>query len=54
MLKCKTCANSIFDEIWGEYKCKIHKIRIYKVCSKFAAECLDYKQDLKKSAEEKE
>lgn len=54
MLKCKTCANSIFDEIWGEYKCKIHKIRICHERLKFAAECLDYKQDLKKNAEEKE
>lgn len=26
---CINCANSIFDEIWGEYKCKVHNMRIY-------------------------
>ena len=22
MNKCRTCKNSIFDPVWGEYKCK--------------------------------
>ena len=28
---CKNCANAIFDERWGEYKCKVHKHRIRDV-----------------------
>jgi hypothetical protein len=26
---CRNCTNAIFDEIWGEYKCKIDKKRHY-------------------------
>lgn len=22
---CRTCANAIYDEVWGEHKCKIDK-----------------------------
>jgi hypothetical protein len=31
MDSCKNCANAIFDEAWGEYKCKVRNIRIYDV-----------------------
>lgn len=31
MNSCKNCANGIFDEQWGEYKCKVYKHRIYDV-----------------------
>lgn len=31
MDSCKNCANAIFDEVWGEYKCKVHKHRIHDV-----------------------
>lgn len=31
MVNCKSCANHIFDEKWGEYKCKVHKHRIRDV-----------------------
>ena len=27
--KCKSCKNGIFDEKWGEWKCKVHEHRIY-------------------------
>lgn len=56
MLKCKTCVNSIFDEIWGEWKCKIHKLKMCRERSDLVALCLDYKHDPKKGpdAEEKD
>lgn len=27
---CKNCVNAIFDETWGEYKCKAMEITIYR------------------------
>lgn len=26
---CKDCVHSIFDETWGDYKCKELKIKVY-------------------------
>ena len=26
---CETCANAIFDDRWGEYKCKLEQHRTY-------------------------
>ena len=26
---CKDCTHSLFDEKWGEYKCKVGEVRIY-------------------------
>ena len=35
-----TCENLIFDELWGEYKCKLLQIRIYdKTFCEACAEC---------------
>ena len=31
MDSCKNCTHAIFDEIWGEYKCKVYKHRIRDV-----------------------
>lgn len=31
MNSCKNCANAIFDEMWGERKCKVYEHRIYDV-----------------------
>lgn len=31
MRNCKTCEYSVFDETWGEYKCKERKLRIYNL-----------------------
>lgn len=28
---CKNCASYIFDEKWGEYKCKVYQHRIYDI-----------------------
>ena len=30
MNSCSTCEYAIFDELWGEYKCKIRQQRVYK------------------------
>lgn len=40
-MKCQRCANAIFNENWGEYKCKelkrTVKIEDVKKCRKFKA-----------------
>lgn len=30
MKACKTCEHAVFDELWGEYKCKKKERRIYE------------------------
>lgn len=42
MSNCKSCAHSIFDEKWGEYKCKILQRRIYILSS--MSKCPNYKE----------
>lgn len=27
---CKTCSHSVFDSIWGEYKCTVYCHKIYE------------------------
>lgn len=39
---CTTCANAIFDALWGEYKCKLYQHRIYN--SEAIISCVDYKK----------
>lgn len=29
MANCKNCKHAIFDEVWGDYKCKINYLVIY-------------------------
>lgn len=29
LYSCKDCMFSIFDEQWGEYKCKVNSVRLY-------------------------
>ena len=41
MEKCKTCKYSIFDEVWGEYKCKMRNMFIYD--TSFCDDCDFYK-----------
>ena len=41
--KCIDCANAIFDELWGEYKCKIKKRRIYGANEH--TDCKDFKSN---------
>lgn len=48
-IKCKGCKHSIFDETWGEYKCKKLYRRIYdpasgENCALFEADNKDKKQ----------
>lgn len=38
MIKCETCSNAIFDSLFGEYKCALKQIKIYK-----DFDCKDYK-----------
>ena len=40
--KCPTCEHAVFDETYGEYKCKIREHTIYDL--KESASCLQYKQ----------
>lgn len=40
---CYTCKNAIFDEQWGEYKCRLRKKYIYNVESNTG--CKDYKKN---------
>ena len=53
---CKTCANAIFDKLWGEYKCKIFQHRIYSPDS--ISDCIEYKKgtpaESKKNEEEED
>lgn len=39
-MNCLRCKNSIYDAVWGEFKCKIKKRRIYpgaleNICSDY-------------------
>lgn len=36
---CTTCKHAVFDEMWGEYKCKERHIRVYDILN----DCKDYK-----------
>lgn len=50
---CKHCTNAIFDEVWGDYKCKILK-RVLKETDD-ANHCVYYKKgDAAMSAESRE
>lgn len=47
---CKDCAHSIFDETWGEYKCKIVQHVVHNA-DKYVA-CKDYTPKKKVSTNE--
>jgi hypothetical protein len=49
MSNCKDCVHSVFDEVWGEYKCKVHEHRIYNLVKQ--ADCGFYKKDPNKKGE---
>lgn len=44
MKNCSTCENGIFDTIFGEYKCKVHKHIMYDAVTLGTVECIDYKK----------
>lgn len=46
MKTCKECEHSIFDEIWGEYRCKVHHQTVYKIAT--AENCEDYEKKKEK------
>lgn len=43
---CSVCKNAIFDEQWGEYKCKIHQVRIQDTTK--ILECEEFVKNYKK------
>lgn len=48
---CKTCSHSVFDEIWGEYKCTVYCHRIYE--PEKMVTCERYEKDSSKKNETK-
>lgn len=44
--KCKECKHSIFNEIWGEYKCKIHHSFVDRELSR---DCPYYEKEKEKN-----
>ena len=52
MENCKNCEHSVFDELWGEYKCKARGTRIYILLN--SSECSSYKKGPEKAFDEDE
>lgn len=50
---CKTCSNCIFDETWGEYKCKAQEKRIQNP-HLGGIRCKDYKKGQMQMSKKKE
>lgn len=50
MKNCTTCANAIFDNVFGEYKCRISKKSIRAPLN---VKCKDYKEGKPKESEKK-
>lgn len=44
MDNCSNCKNALFDEIWGEYKCKIDKRKHYFDGQAVGAKCSYHKK----------
>ena len=45
---CATCEHSVFDELWGEYKCKDRETRIYILLD--SSECPKYTKKKEKES----
>lgn len=45
---CKTCEHSVFDELWGEYKCKSFEHVIYILLD--SSECPNYSKKKEKGS----
>lgn len=52
MCNCKDCKHSVFDEHWGEYKCKVYDHVIYILLDSTECERFEKSSD-KKRLEEK-
>jgi hypothetical protein len=50
---CKTCKNCIFNETWGEHKCKVQEKRILNP-RLGGIRCKDYKPGQMQTAQKKE
>lgn len=50
MDNCIDCKHSVFDPMWGEYKCKKFERRIYILLS--SSECCEYEKEPKKKLSE--
>ena len=48
MNSCKNCTNAIFDELWGEYKCKVYNHRIRDVYKYLDCNAHQKKKEVKK------
>lgn len=48
MENCKNCEHAVFDPLWGEYKCKVRKTRIYILLD--SSECSDYTKKKEKES----
>lgn len=46
MATCADCKHSVFDETWGEYKCKAFERRVYILLD--STECPKYKKKKEK------
>lgn len=53
MSNCKTCANAIFNEQWGEYKCKVFQKTIYDPSRILGCEAYKKKPEKKESEAKK-
>lgn len=49
MENCKNCVHSVFDETWGEYKCKVRETVLYILLDWH--ECPSYEKDRNKKEE---
>ena len=52
MENCANCEHSVFDKLWGEYKCKVFEHRIYILLD--SSECPEYKKGPEKTFVEDE
>jgi hypothetical protein len=49
---CKGCMFSMFDEKWGEYKCKVNGIRLYDLNRSVTCTLFKLKEEHKKPEKE--
>jgi len=52
MDNCVDCEHSVFDPVWGEYKCKKFERRIYILLN--SSECPEYKKGSEKKLSKNE
>lgn len=50
MANCKNCEHDVFDIVWGECKCEVHKKYVYD--TEAMENCEDFKQGTPKESKE--